>query len=149
MVLLLWTIFVISVLVLLCFRACLFIGALLSPAGKGWPLRSCLWRLIVKLSLSIGILGKVWCLIVSIPNLCPLSYIDWKVKGQPWPLELIYSHCLNGLTYQVRIMTLASTVFTKSTVHFFQFKRIRKKNDLRLDVKQIKVNLGSSFEQTC
>ena len=31
----LWIIFVISVLVLLCFRARLFIGALWSPAGKG------------------------------------------------------------------------------------------------------------------
>ena len=20
--------------------------------------------------------------------------LSWKVKGQPWPLELIYSHCL-------------------------------------------------------
>ena len=34
-VLLLWTIHVISVLCLLCFRARLFIGALWSPAGKG------------------------------------------------------------------------------------------------------------------
>ena len=23
-----------------------------------------------------------------------MSYFGWKVKGQPWPLELIYSHCL-------------------------------------------------------
>ena len=28
----------------------------------------------MKLSLSIGILGQVWCLIVSIPDLCLLSY---------------------------------------------------------------------------
>ena len=34
-VLLLWIIYVISVLFLLCFRACLFIDALWSPAGKG------------------------------------------------------------------------------------------------------------------
>ena len=34
-VLLLWIIYVISVLFLLCFRARLFIDALLSPAGKG------------------------------------------------------------------------------------------------------------------
>ena len=33
--LLLWIIHVISVLWLLCFRACLFIDALWSPAGKG------------------------------------------------------------------------------------------------------------------
>ena len=23
-----------------------------------------------------------------------MSNLGWKVKGQPWPLELIYSHCL-------------------------------------------------------
>ena len=34
-VLLLWIIYVISVLFLLCFHACLFIDALWSPAGKG------------------------------------------------------------------------------------------------------------------
>ena len=50
-VLLLWIIYVISVLLLLCFCAHLFIDALWSPAGKG-PLGSRLWRLIVKLSLS-------------------------------------------------------------------------------------------------
>ena len=33
--LLLWIIYVISVLLLLCFSACLFISALWSPAGKG------------------------------------------------------------------------------------------------------------------
>ena len=37
-----------------------------------------------------------------------MSDLGWKVKGQ-----LIYSHRL--LTYQVRIMTLASTVLKKST----------------------------------
>ena len=45
--------------------------------GKGWPLGSHLWCRIVKLSqIPIDILGQVWCLIVSIPDLCPLSYID-------------------------------------------------------------------------
>ena len=23
-----------------------------------------------------------------------MSDLSWKVKGQPWPLKLIYSHCL-------------------------------------------------------
>ena len=32
--------------------------------------------LIVKLSLLIGILGQVWCLNVSIPDLCPLAYLQ-------------------------------------------------------------------------
>ena len=44
-------------------------------------------------------------------------------------------------------MTLASTVFKKST-----FKKITKLNALGsefdLDVKKVKVNIGTSFEQT-
>ena len=26
-----------------------------------------------------------------------MSALSLKVKGQPWPLEIIYSHCLIGL----------------------------------------------------
>ena len=48
----------------------LFIAALWSPAGKGLTLGSCLWCLIVFLSFS----HVVWYLIVSIPDLCRLSY---------------------------------------------------------------------------
>ena len=29
----------------------------------------------MSLSLSIGILGQVWCLIVSIPYFCPVSHL--------------------------------------------------------------------------
>ena len=55
--------------------SCLFIAALWSPAGKG--LTS--WLLFVMFNYVIvtfpcGILGQVWCLIVSIPDLCHLSY---------------------------------------------------------------------------
>ena len=62
-------------LVLLCFHACLFVDALWSPAGEG--LTS--WLSFVMsncdvVTFPIGILGQVWCLIVSIPDLCPLSY---------------------------------------------------------------------------
>ena len=33
-------------------------------------------------SLPIGILSRVWCLVVSIPDLCPLSYYeDLSSKG--------------------------------------------------------------------
>ena len=42
-----------------------------------------------------------------------LQYEQPGLKGHPWPLELIDSVTL-GLTYQVRIMTLASTVFKRS-----------------------------------
>ena len=54
-------------------RVCLYVlcGLLL---GKGWPLGSRLWCLTVNLSLPIGILGQVWYLIVSIPDLCTLTY---------------------------------------------------------------------------
>ena len=62
--------YVISVLFLLCFRARLFIDALWSPAGKGLiP-----WLSFVMSNCQIGILGQVWCLIVLIPYLYPLSY---------------------------------------------------------------------------
>ena len=61
-------------LVLLCFHARLF-DTLWSPAGKG--LTS--WLSFVMsncdvVTLNIGILDQVWCLIASIPDLCPLSY---------------------------------------------------------------------------
>ena len=63
-----------SVLCLLCFvRVCLYVlrGHLL---GKGWPLGSRLWCLLRVCHFPIGILGQVWYLIVSIPDLCNLTY---------------------------------------------------------------------------
>ena len=63
-----------SVLCLLCFvRVCLYVlcGHLL---GKGWPLGSRLWCLLWVCHFPIGILGQVWYLIVSIPDLCTLTY---------------------------------------------------------------------------
>ena len=62
-----------SVLCLLCLCARMFICALLSPAGIG--LTS--WLSFVVPSVChfpIGILGQVWYLIVSIPDLCTLTY---------------------------------------------------------------------------
>ena len=65
-------------LVLSCFHARLFVDALWSPAGKGltsWLTFVCL---IVTLSLSHWYPGyKMWCLIVSIPDLCPFSYVHY------------------------------------------------------------------------
>ena len=65
-----------SVLCLLCLCARLFICALWSPAGKG--LTSWLLFVVstVSLSLSHCILGQVWYLIVSIPDLCTLTYFE-------------------------------------------------------------------------
>ena len=67
-----------SVLCLLCFvRVCLYVlrGHLL---GKGWPLGSRLWCLLWVCHFPIGILGQVWYLIVSIPDLCNLTYFGMK-----------------------------------------------------------------------
>ena len=63
-----------SVLCLLCFvLVCLYVlcGHLL---GKGWPLGSRLWCLLWVCHFPIGILGQVWYLIVSIPDLCTITY---------------------------------------------------------------------------
>ena len=65
-----------SVLCLLCFvRVCLYVlcGHLL---GKGWPLGSRLWCLLWVCHFPIGILGQVWYLIVSIPDLCNLITLE-------------------------------------------------------------------------
>ena len=65
-----------SVLCLLCFvRVCLYVlrGHLL---GKGWPLGSRLWCLLWVCHFPIGILGQVWYLIASIPDLCNLTYFE-------------------------------------------------------------------------
>ena len=81
-------------LVFAMFCARLFICALWSPAGKG--LTSWLSFVVSSVSLSlshhfpIGILGQVWYLIVSIPDLCTITYFHtvlilhqtfWQV---PW-----------------------------------------------------------------
>ena len=57
-------------------RVCLYVpcGHML---GKGWPLGSRLWCQTVSLSHSHWyIVGQVWYLIVSIPDLCTLTYFD-------------------------------------------------------------------------
>ena len=69
-----------SVLYLLCFvRVCLYVlcGHLL---GKGWPLGSRLWCLLWVCHFPIGILGQVWYLIVSNPDLCNLITFIILVK---------------------------------------------------------------------
>ena len=58
-------------------RVCLYVlcGHLL---GKGWPLGSRLWCLLWVCHFPIGILGQVWYLIVSIPDLCTLTYFYYS-----------------------------------------------------------------------
>ena len=75
-VLLLWILYVFFCLVcLLCLCVHLFICALWSPAGKGLAF----WLSFVVPNcefchIPIGILGRVWYLIVSIPDLRTLTY---------------------------------------------------------------------------
>ena len=62
-------------------RARLFIDALWSPAGKG--LTS--WLSFVMSNCEVvtfpfGSQGQVWCLIVSIPDLCPLFTLVVQLK---------------------------------------------------------------------
>ena len=65
-----------SVLCLLCFvRVCLYVLRC-HLLGKGWPLGSRLWCLLWVCHFPIDILGQVWYLIVSIPDLCNLTYFD-------------------------------------------------------------------------
>ena len=78
-VFLLW-IFYVFVLSCVCFvfvRVCLYVlcGHL---QGKGWPLGSRLWCLLWVCHFPIGILGQVWYLIVSIPDLCTITY-SWFI----------------------------------------------------------------------
>ena len=56
----------------------LFIAALWSHAGKG--LTSWLCVMFDCVTFSCGILGQVWYLIVSIPDLCRLSYFQDKLS---------------------------------------------------------------------
>ena len=55
-----------------------FIAALWSPAGKGltswlsFVMFNCVFA-----TFPCGILGQVWYLIVSIPDLCPISYFKY------------------------------------------------------------------------
>ena len=56
-----------SVLCLICLCARLFICAVWSPAGKG---------LTSWLSFVVSAVSQVWYLIVSIPDLCTLTYFE-------------------------------------------------------------------------
>ena len=61
----------------------LFIAALWSPAGKGLTSRLLFVMFnCVFVTFPCGILGQVWYLIVSIPDLCRLSYLDllWVIN---------------------------------------------------------------------
>ena len=106
-VLLLWIICVIYVLCFSCF--CVFFAAFWSPAWKGltsWPLfvmLNCVFT-----TLPCGILGQVWFLIVSIPDLCCFSYF------------------LSPSTESISIEVKPYTTFEKTSVIFFDNEKIQK-----------------------
>ena len=53
--------------------SCLFLAALWSPVGEALT-SLCVLFSYVYVTFPNGALDQVWCLIVSIPDLCPLSY---------------------------------------------------------------------------
>ena len=69
----------------------LFIAALRSPAGK----RLTSWLLFVMfncvfVTFPCGILGQMWYLIVSIPDLCRLSYFANYVNRESYISVYVY-----------------------------------------------------------
>ena len=108
-----------SVLCLLCFvRVCLYVlcGHLL---GKGWTLGSRLWCLLWVCHFPIGILGQVWYLIVSIPDLCNLitSLYFWRIC-----LSRLFNHVATDqlhFSYSVQCWTLALLIKRCSNDDYF------------------------------
>ena len=97
-----------SVLCLLCLCARLFICALWSPAGKGLTSWLCLGCLLWVCHFPIGILGQVWYLIVSIPDLCTFPYFEWKSsKYRMWTTQL------RGVNSQISYSPFKSQFFSK------------------------------------
>ena len=95
-----------SVLCWLCFvRVCLYVlcGHLL---GKGWPLGSRLWCLLWVCHFPIGILGQVWYLIVSIPDLCNLItfFAFWQTPYYVWSVRSLNSRW-NQILYCLKILS--------------------------------------------
>ena len=115
-VLLLWIIYFISVLFLLSFPARLFIDALWSPAGKG--LTS--WLSFVMSNCEVVTFhwypGSDWWLIVSIPDLCSLSYFHKK----KWRLFTITTFVLHLVTlkrkYDITCIKVSKFIQKYSTI---------------------------------
>ena len=71
----------------------------------------------------IGILGQVWCLIVSIPDLCPLSYFVWCTylpafyklvcKGPYLIFPNVYMHVESHISHAQILFHLEQLSFVK------------------------------------
>ena len=83
-----------SVLCLLCLCVRLFVCALWSPAGKGLTSWLSFVVSIYKYQFPIGILVQVWYLIVSIPDLCTLTYFHYLMFH-----FLIWTYTWNDLQF--------------------------------------------------
>ena len=92
----------------LCYLCLMFVmlsrlrfAALWSPAGKG--LTSWLSFVIfnyVFVTFPCGILGQVWYLIVSIPDLCHFSYLERISKS-----KLLVHVCIEDVNHEARMLT--------------------------------------------
>ena len=83
--------------------------------GKGLPLGSRLWCITMSCHFPIGILGQVWYLIVSIPDLCTLTYFRTQPTKDTYTIR-IYHECEGGIEKSVPRITVwhheASRVMT-------------------------------------
>ena len=109
-----------SVLCLLCFvRVCLYVlrGHLL---GKGWPLGSRLWCLLWVCHFPIGILGQVWYLIVSIPDLCNLTYFvsDDSPAFSPTMYNIIFTWVETRAKSELRMRLVPLNMLKISSISF-------------------------------
>ena len=109
-----------SVLCLLCFvRVCLYVlrGHLL---GKGWPLGSRLWCLLWVCHFPIGILGQVWYLIVSIPDLCNLTYFYNEICRLCYIVLIEFIRC----SHRFKRLKLIARSERGLYSHFFFIRRL-------------------------
>ena len=131
-----------SVLCLLCFvRVCLYVlrGHLL---GKGWPLGSRLWCLLWVCHFPIGILGQVWYLIVSIPDLCNLIYFEIWAEFNVLQI-FIYVHKNLFAPQSWDLLEKLALIFLYNFHHKHGLiKLIRKKLLTKINVKNIKMFNG-------
>ena len=67
-----------------------------SPAGKGLTSWLSFVVSICELDFPIGILGRVWYLIVSIPDLCTLTYFVFSSKSVQFPKGNGSTEVING-----------------------------------------------------
>ena len=75
---------------LLCFRERLFIDAFKSHAGKGLTSWLSFVMSNCEVVSTIGILDQVWCLIVSIPDICPFFLLCPAFPAMIFPTVQIY-----------------------------------------------------------